>query len=122
MYVLITFPFFGICLGMQLAVVEYCRNVLGLADANSAEFDMDSKNHVIDIMPDQNMWSSLVVPCVWVNILARLCPDTKAAEIYGDNLIYERHRHRFEVNNDYREQLEQAGMIFSGRAPDNPHC
>ena len=60
-----------------------------------------------------------MVPCVWVNILARLLLIPKRQKYYGDNFIYERHRHRFEVNNDYREQLEQAGMIFSGRAPDN---
>ena len=112
-------PFFGICLGMQLAVVEYCRNVLGLADANSAEFDMDSKNHVIDIMPDQKHVEQLGGTMRLGKYPCQIMPDTKAAEIYGDNLIYERHRHRFEVNNDYREQLEQAGMIFSGRAPDN---
>ena len=112
-------PCLGICLGMQLAVVEYCRNVLGLADANSAEFDMDSKNHVIDIMPDQKHVEQLGGTMRLGKYPCQIMPDTKAAEIYGDNLIYERHRHRFEVNNDYREQLEQAGMIFSGRAPDN---
>ncbi len=112
-------PFFGICLGMQLAVIEYCRNVLGLADANSAEFDVQSRHHVIDIMPDQKQVEQLGGTMRLGKYPCQIMPGTKAEEVYGDTLIYERHRHRFEVNNDYRGQLEQAGIVFSGKSPDN---
>ncbi len=112
-------PFFGICLGMQLAVIEYSRNVLGLVDANSSEFDPQGKNSVIAIMPDQKNVEQLGGTMRLGQYPCQILPNTKAEEVYGDTLIYERHRHRFEVNNDYRGQLEQAGMVFSGRSPDN---
>ncbi len=108
-------PFFGLCLGMQLAVVEYSRNVLGLEDANSAELDPQSTNHVIDIMPEQKETKKMRLgsyPC-------KLTAGSLAASIYGETLISERHRHLYEVNNDYRARLEEAGMVFSGCSPDN---
>ena len=112
-------PFLGICLGMQLAIVEFSRHVLGIADANSAEFDPQSKNHVIDLMPEQKDVVQLGGTMRLGKYPCRLVPGTKAEALYGEPLIYERHRHRFEVNNDYRERLEQAGVVFCGRSPDN---
>jgi CTP synthase len=113
-------PFLGICLGMQLAIIEYARNVLGIADADSAEFNPQSKNHVIDLMPEQidvvqrgGTMRLGQYPC-------KLTQGSKALELYGEQpLISERHRHRFEVNNDYRDRLEQAGITFCGKSPDS---
>jgi CTP synthase len=110
-------PYLGLCLGMQIAVIEFARNVCGLAGANSTEFDPDSPHPVIDIMPDQvgvEMGGTMRLgsyPC-------RMAPGTLAAEIYGEELVYERHRHRYEVNNAYRDRLERAGMVWSGTSPD----
>jgi CTP synthase len=111
-------PFFGICLGMQLAVVEYARTVAGLANANSSEFDKDTPHAVIDLMPDQrgvrNKGATMrlgAYPCV-------LTPGTVAAEAYGATEISERHRHRYEFSNDYRQQLVDAGLVLSGTSPD----
>ena len=113
-------PFLGICLGMQLALVEYARNVLGLADANSAEFDPQSQNHVIDLMPEQKDVVQIGGTMRLGKYPCKLVPGTKAAALYGNvPLIYERHRHRFEVNNDYRRQFEEAGVVFSGRSPND---
>jgi CTP synthase len=111
-------PFFGICLGMQLAVVEFARNVAGLAGANSTECDRDAPHAVIDFMPDQrgvkNKGASMrlgAYPCV-------LTPGSVAAEAYGTLDISERHRHRYEFANDYRDRLAQAGLVLSGTSPD----
>jgi CTP synthase len=111
-------PFFGICLGMQLATIEYARNVAGLEGASSAEFGERPKHPVIDLMPDQRGVESKggtmrlgAYPC-------KLGQGSRAAEIYGKAEISERHRHRFEFNNDYREQLASLGLIFSGTSPD----
>ncbi len=111
-------PFFGICLGMQMAVVEYARNVCNLEGANSAEFDPDSPNPVVDLMPDQRGVKDKgatmrlgAYPCI-------LEPGSIAEKIYGSREISERHRHRFEVNNEFREQLETAGLSLSGLSPD----
>lgn len=113
-------PFLGICLGMQLALVEYARYVLGLTDANSAEFDPQSKNHVIDLMPEQKDVVQVGGTMRLGKYPCKLMPGSKAAELYSNApLIYERHRHRFEVNNDYREKFEKAGIVFSGRSPDD---
>ena len=113
-------PFLGICLGMQLALVEIARHMLDLADANSSEFDPQSENCVIDLMPEQKDVQQLGGTMRLGKYPCKLTPGTKAAELYGNaSLIYERHRHRFEVNNDYREQFEKAGVVFSGRLPDN---
>ncbi|QEY34280.1 CTP synthase [Caproiciproducens galactitolivorans] len=112
-------PCLGICLGMQLMIVEYARNVLGLADANSAEFDPQSKNHVIDLMPEQKDVVQIGGTMRLGQYPCKLLQGTKAAALYGDTpLISERHRHRFEVNNVYRERLEKAGMVFCGKSPD----
>ena len=111
-------PFLGICLGMQMAVVEFARDVLGLEDANSEEFDENTKNPVIHIMDDQknieNKGGTMRLgsyPCI-------LKEGTKAFELYGKKEIAERHRHRYEYNNDYKEKMEAAGLICSGTSPD----
>ena len=111
-------PFLGICLGMQMAVVEFARDVLGLKDANSEEFDENTKNPVIHIMDDQknieNKGGTMRLgsyPCI-------LKEETKAFELYGKKEIAERHRHRFEYNNDYKQKMEEAGLICSGTSPD----
>ena len=112
-------PYLGICLGMQIAIIEFARNVLGLDGANSAEINLETKYPVIDILPEQKdveeMGGTMRLgkyPCV-------LNPDSKAFELYNESMIYERHRHRYEVNNDYRNELEKGGMIFAGTSPDN---
>ena len=111
-------PFLGICLGMQMAVVEFTRNVLGIEDCNSAEFDINTKNPVIHIMETQKGVTSKggtmrlgAYPC-------KIQKDTLAYGIYGQEMISERHRHRFEYNNDFKERLEKAGLIASGTSPD----
>lgn len=111
-------PFLGICLGMQMAVVEFARHVLGIEDADSAEFNINTKNPVIHIMETQKGVTSKggtmrlgAYPCA-------IKKGTLAAEIYGQEMISERHRHRFEYNNDFKEKLEAAGLICSGTSPD----
>ena len=111
-------PFLGICLGMQMAVVEFARNVLNLKDSNSAEFDIHSKNQVIHIMEDQKKVNKKggtmrlgSYPCI-------IKKGTLAEKVYKKEKIDERHRHRFEYNNSYKEQLEKAGLICSGLSPD----
>ena len=112
-------PYLGICLGMQLAIVEFARNVCGLKDAASIELAPETTNPVINLMPDQegveNIGGTLrlgAYPCV-------LKEGTKARELYGQAEISERHRHRYEVNNDYRDILTEHGMVLSGLSPDN---
>lgn len=113
-------PFLGICLGMQLALVEYARYALGLTDANSAEFDPQSNHPVIDLMPEQKDVVQLGGTMRLGKYPCKIQNGTKAYKLYGNvPLIYERHRHRFEVNNDYREQFEKAGVVFCGRSPDD---
>ena len=111
-------PFLGICLGMQMAVVEFARNVLGLKDADSAELDKNTKNPIIHIMEEQKGIDKKggtmrlgAYPCV-------IKEDTLASKIYGEKEISERHRHRYEYNNEYRERLEGAGLKISGTSPD----
>lgn len=111
-------PFFGICLGMQVAVIEYARNVAGLDNANSSEINPSTPYPVIDLLPDQkdveDMGGTMrlgLYPC-------KLTPGTLAAKEYGEELIYERHRHRYEFNNEYREAIESAGLRISGTSPD----
>lgn len=111
-------PFLGICLGMQLAIVEYARNVMGFKDAASIELDPDTTNPVIALMSDQNGVSDIggtlrlgAYPCI-------LKEDSLAKQLYGIQEISERHRHRYEVNNDYREALTEAGLTLSGISPD----
>ena len=113
-------PFLGICLGMQLAIVEYARNVLKMADANSAEFDPQSKHHVIDLMPEQKNVEQLGGTMRLGKYPCKLTEGTLASRLYnGEPLIYERHRHRYEVNNEYRQAFEDAGVVFAGRSPDD---
>ncbi len=111
-------PFFGICLGMQMAVVEYARHVCRLDGANSVEFEPEAVHPLIDLMPEQRGVKDKgatmrlgAYPCV-------LTPGSLAAGVYGTHEISERHRHRYEVNNEYREQLEAAGLVLSGQSPD----
>jgi CTP synthase len=111
-------PFLGLCLGLQCAVIEFARDVLGTEDANSTEFDMFTEHPVIDFMPDQRTMQEKGGTMRLGLYPARLTPGSKAATVYGSELIYERHRHRFEVNNRYRPLLEAAGMILSGQSPD----
>ena len=111
-------PFLGICLGMQMAVVEFSRNVLGLADSNSAELDEKTSNPVIHLMEEQK---GIVKKGGTMRLGAYPCiikEGTLAFKLYGEKEISERHRHRFEYNNDYKEKLESAGLICSGTSPD----
>jgi CTP synthase len=115
-------PFFGLCYGMQLAVVEYGRNVLGLKDANTTEIDRATKNPIIDIMPEQKKnledrnFGATMRLGAYPAILKK---GTVAHKAYGKNKISERHRHRWEVNPIYVEKIEKAGLIFSGKSPDS---
>jgi CTP synthase len=111
-------PYLGLCLGMQLMCIEFARNVLGYEDANSTEFDRSTTHPVIDLMIDQRSITDLggtmrlgLYPCI-------IQPGTKVAEVYQTERVEERHRHRWEVNNVYRKEFEQAGMVFSGLSPD----
>lgn len=111
-------PYLGICLGMQVAVCEFARNVVGLTGASSSEFDPDGPFSVIDLMSSQEDVTEKggtmrlgAYPC-------KLAADTLAREAYGEDLVYERHRHRFEFNNAFRDQLEDAGLVISGLSPD----
>jgi CTP synthase len=111
-------PYLGLCLGLQVAVIEFARDVLGTEDANSTEFDMFTEHPVIDFMPDQRDMEEKGGTMRLGLYPARLTPGSKAAAVYGTEIVYERHRHRFEVNNRYRPLLEAAGMILSGQSPD----
>jgi CTP synthase len=111
-------PYFGLCLGMQLMVIEFARTTLGNEEANSTEFDRSTPHPVIDLMPDQRDIADMggtmrlgLYPC-------RLQPGTCAGNAYQADLVNERHRHRFEFNNAYREALQKGGMCFSGVSPD----
>lgn len=111
-------PYFGICLGMQAAVIEFARNVLGLKDAHSTELDKDTPHGVIHLMPEQKDRDEKggtmrlgLYPC-------KVVENTKAAAAYGEDLIFERHRHRYEFNNRYRDKMTAKGMILSGLSPD----
>ena len=111
-------PYFGICLGMQIMVMEYARDVLGYADANSSEFTPDGEHNVIALMPDQDGIEDIggtlrlgSYPCV-------LDTASLAYQVYGEETIHERHRHRYEVNNDYRNILTENGMKLCGLSPD----
>ena len=115
-------PLFGICLGMQMLVVEAARSLAGMCGANSAEFSETTEYPVIDIMPEQKLIDKKggtmrlgLYPCY-------IKAGTKAHAAYGEDSILERHRHRFEVNNDYRKRLEEAGVVFSGLSPDGRLC
>jgi CTP synthase len=112
-------PFFGICFGMQLAVVEYARHVCGLTGASSSELDPQAQHAVVDLMTDQR---GVVDKGATMRLGAYPCTlleGTKAAEAYGTTQVSERHRHRYEVNNGYREVLQNAGLVLSGLSPDH---
>ena len=111
-------PYLGLCLGMQLMVVEFARHICNNEEANSTEFDRNTIHPVIDLMPEQQSITDMggtmrlgLYPC-------QLVPGTKAASAYGEPVVQERHRHRFEFNNAYREIFEEHGMVFSGLSPD----
>ena len=112
-------PYLGICLGLQVAVIEFARNVLGLAGAHSSEFAPDSPHPVVDLMADQrdvrDMGGTMrlgTYPC-------KVRAGTRADAAYGEPVVYERHRHRWEVNNRYRTRMADAGLVFSGLSPDD---
>ena len=107
-------PFLGICLGMQLAVIEYARNVLKLEDVNSTEFESTCKTPIIDIMADQKAIINMGGTLRLGNYECHLQEGTMAKKIYNSELILERHRHRYEFNNKYRQAMEEAGLVFSG--------
>lgn len=111
-------PYLGLCLGMQLTIVEFARHVLGYTDANSSEFNPSSNHQVIHIMPDQNNVTDLGGTLRLGSYPCKLNTASKAYELYGSELIHERHRHRYEVNNDYRKALTDNGMLLSGLSPD----
>ena len=111
-------PYLGICLGMQVAVIEFCRNVCAIKDANSGEFAPQGLHKVIDYMPGQNQDRDKGGTLRLGSFPCKVKPGTKLRECYGQDLIHERHRHRFEFNNDYRETVEAAGMVLSGLSPD----
>ncbi|HEX2953007.1 MAG TPA: CTP synthase [Bacillota bacterium] len=111
-------PYLGICLGMQCAVIEFARNVCGMEKANSFEFDPESPYHVIDLLPEQKEVEEMGGTMRLGLDPVRLYPDSKAYELYGQELIYERHRHRYEVNNQYLAKLRASGLHISGILPD----
>ncbi len=111
-------PYLGICLGMQVAVIEFARNVLGLKNANSSEVESNTPYPIIDLMPEQKDIDTIggkmrlgLYPC-------KLIEETKAKKAYKQEIIYERHRHRYEFNNEYREKIEEKGLKISGLSPD----
>lgn len=111
-------PFLGLCLGMQVAVIEFARNVAGLTRANSAEFDPKGDQPVIALMEDQKNLADVGGTMRLGQYPCHLLKNSKSAEAYQADVVMERHRHRYEVNNDYRDILSQAGLIFSGTSPD----
>ncbi|HKV83655.1 MAG TPA: CTP synthase [Ktedonobacterales bacterium] len=111
-------PYLGLCLGMQTAVIEFARNVLGLKDANSSEFDGTSSEKVIDLMLNQRNIADKGGTMRLGQWVCCLAPGSKAEAAYGQAIIFERHRHRYEYSNAYRKRMEQAGMVLSGRSAD----
>ncbi len=111
-------PFLGICYGMQMAVVEYGRSVLGLKEAHTEEVRPDSPHQLIHILPDQKNVQDVGATMRLGSHRCLLVAGTLAERLYGSNYVFERHRHRYELNNDYREQLSKAGMVSSGLSPD----
>ena len=112
-------PFLGICLGLQCAVIEFARNVCGISDANSTEFSQTTKNPVIDLLPNQDLEADDIGASMRLGTYpCKIQPDTMAKDVYNNEIIYERHRHRYEVNNKFRNELESKGLVFSGLSPD----
>ena len=113
-------PFLGICLGLQCAVIEYARNVCGISDANSSEFSKNTSNYVIDLLPNQNLEKDDVGASMRLGTYpCKIKKDTLTSKIYKEEIIYERHRHRYEVNNKFKEEIEKHGLVISGMSPDN---
>jgi CTP synthase len=112
-------PYLGLCLGMQVAVIEFARNVLGLKDANSTEFDQQTPNPVIDLMLNQRQVADKGGTMRLGSWVCCLMPSTKAYQAYGEPIVFERHRHRYEFNNEYRKRMEANGIVVSGRSADN---
>ena len=113
-------PFLGICLGLQCAVIEYARNVCGISDANSSEFSKNTSNYVIDLLPNQNLEKDDVGASMRLGTYpCKIKKGTLTSKIYKEEIIYERHRHRYEVNNKFKEELEKQGLVISGMSPDN---
>jgi CTP synthase len=111
-------PFLGICLGMQVASIEFARNVLGLKGANSSEIDPNTPYAIIDLLPEQKDIEDLGGTLRLGLSPSKLQKETLAYEAYKEEVVYERHRHRYEFNNEYRQAMEEAGFIFSGTTPD----
>jgi CTP synthase len=112
-------PYLGLCLGLQVMVIEFARHVLDSEEANSTEFDADTPYPVIDILPGQKSIKTKGATMRLGNYPCKLLEGSLAAEAYGEPLVQERHRHRYEFNNDYREKLHKAGMVYSGLSPDD---
>ncbi len=115
-------PFLGLCLGMQCAVIEYARNVVGLKNANSMEFDENTQYPVIDLMTEQKNVEGYGGTMRLGQFECHIQKGTKAEAAYGAGVIWERHRHRYEVNNEFRKQIADAGLVFSGLSPDGMLC
>jgi CTP synthase len=111
-------PYLGVCLGMQVAVCEFARNIAGMQGANSTEFDLETPFPVIDLLPEQKEISDMGGTMRLGADPIKLHDSTRARELYGEQVIYERHRHRYEVNNHLRKRLEVAGLVCSGTSPD----
>jgi len=111
-------PYLGLCLGLQVMVIEFARYALNSAEANSSEFDPDTPYPVIDLLPEQKQMKNMGGTMRLGNYPCELVPGSHAARAYGQSLIHERHRHRFEFNNQFRDDLHKAGMIYSGLSPD----
>jgi CTP synthase len=111
-------PFFGICLGLQCATIEFARNVAGLTDANSTEFDKDTPHPVVCLLDAQRKITKIGGTMRLGAFDCKLVPETKAHAAFKAGQVSERHRHRYEVNNDYRRRLEAAGLVVSGSSPD----
>ncbi len=111
-------PYLGICLGMQIAVADFARHVVGMEGANSTEFDPETPNPVIDLLPEQKEVRDMGGTMRLGADPVKLHDGTRAREVYGEAVIYERHRHRYEVNNHLRKRLEHAGLVCSGTSPD----
>src|SRR5258708_30774751 len=112
-------PYLGLCLGLQVAVIEFARTVLGLEGANSSEFDPASGATVIGLMVTQRNIADKGGTMRLGNWVCCLTPGTKAYQAYGEAIVFERHRHRYEFNNEFRKRMESHGLVLSGRSADN---
>jgi CTP synthase len=112
-------PCLGICLGLQVMVIDFARSVLGLDKANSREFNLDTPFPVIDLMDEQHDVTNMGGTMRLGAYVALLKPGSQVAELYGDTTVTERHRHRYEVNNRFRQRFEDAGLVLSGTSPDD---